>query len=418
MTTASIRVAACLILAVVPAALGRAQAPPPPAVGAPQTPLPLVAVTPVTDATEKEIAGLPRGSAPVILTWDRVYALVLVRARSTNRVLAPSLDLETLTRDSARFGVADFARFQTQFLTTDVVRDPGPNVLSLLGKLQAVACARRHLAFLEALRNLVQEQVQASSSGLNRVDLDAVLAASVKARERLDRRTAEFRDGLDELKVVLGLSPRAAVILDRRSIADFEAVFVEVEQWARNASRKLEQLYQLMCALPPIGDVLLDRQPVLQSIAVNPERLEEYLTWAAQRAVESRSDARFRAQENIGVSLELKIRRRIRHLAETRRSYGETARSYELGVRLKDQSSERLFAPNPEHPGSRPASLVQLLAHMDEVVDAEERLVDLWTSFRGERLRLYKDLGVLPYNDWNSYYADLSARRTEAAPRK
>ena len=231
----------------------------------------------------------------------------------------------------------------------------------------------------------------------------------------MDRRIREFRDGLDELKVVLGLSPRAAVILDRRTIAEFDTTFVAVESWSRNPNRLLEQLFRHLAGLPEIGDIILDGHPVLQSIANNSERLEEILTRAAQLAIQNRNDAaRFRAQENVGVSLELKIRRRIRFLAEMRQFYGEAARSYDLAVRLKDQSSERLFSSNPEHPASRSSTLAQLLAHMSEVVDAEDHLVELWTTFRAERLRLYRDLGVLPYNDWTSYYADLTARRTVA----
>ncbi len=365
--------------------------------------------------TDNEIAGLAKASTPLILTWDRAYALVLVRARSTNRVLLQTVDLETLARESDRFGVADFARFRTQFLTSDVVRDPGPIVLSLLGKLQAIANAHRSLTFYESLRKMLQEQVQ-GSSGLNRQDLDAVFAISIRNRDRLDRRTREFRDGLDELKVVLGLSPRAAVVLDRKSIEDFEAVFVDVESWARNTNRRLTELYRLFSGLPEIGDMLLDGTPVLQSIAVNSERLEEYLTWAAELSVANRRGlARFRPQENIGVSLELKIRRRIRELAGTRRAYGEAARTYELAVRLRDQSFERLHAPTPENPASRSPWLERLLAHVNDVVDAEDNLVDLWTTFRAERLRLYKDLGVLPYNDWASFYSDLTARRTVVA---
>ena len=41
--------------------------------------------------------------------------------------------------------------------------------------------------------------------------------------------------------------------------------------------------------------------------------------------------------------------------------------------------------------------------------EAQDRLIALWTSFRVERLALYRDLGVLPYDHWDAFYADLSA---------
>ena len=40
----------------------------------------------------------------------------------------------------------------------------------------------------------------------------------------------------------------------------------------------------------------------------------------------------------------------------------------------------------------------------------QDRLVGLWASFKAERLALYRDLGVLPYDDWKSFYDDLAAR--------
>jgi hypothetical protein len=48
--------------------------------------------------------------------------------------------------------------------------------------------------------------------------------------------------------------------------------------------------------------------------------------------------------------------------------------------------------------------------HVAQVLKVENRLTNLWASFRADRLALYRELGVLPYNDWNSFYADLSAR--------
>ena len=41
--------------------------------------------------------------------------------------------------------------------------------------------------------------------------------------------------------------------------------------------------------------------------------------------------------------------------------------------------------------------------------EAQDRLIAHWTSFRAERLSLYRDLGVLPYDNWDAFYADLSA---------
>ena len=51
-----------------------------------------------------------------------------------------------------------------------------------------------------------------------------------------------------------------------------------------------------------------------------------------------------------------------------------------------------------------------LLDQLDQIRRAEDRLVGLWASFKAERLAFYRDFGVLPYDDWKSFYDDLAAR--------
>ena len=117
-----------------------------------------------------------------------------------------------------------------------------------------------------------------------------------------------------------------------------------------------------------------------------------------------------RSPGDAGVQLELRVRRRIRNSFETRRAYEEEKRSYELAIRQRDQAFERLLAPPVGVIRSSRSPLLEgLIEQVTQVVKAEDRLAALWTSFRTERLALYRDLGVLPYNDWHSFYADLSA---------
>ena len=50
-------------------------------------------------------------------------------------------------------------------------------------------------------------------------------------------------------------------------------------------------------------------------------------------------------QPNSGIQLELQVRRRIRGLFDKKRAFEGEKRRYELAIRLRDQSFERLFAP-------------------------------------------------------------------------
>src|SRR5262245_35588783 len=83
------------------------------ALGVPGIQVPTVPVLP-----EAEPAGLSKGSRPERLTWERVYALALVRVRAGaggGRV-AEALDPKTLAEQATRYGIADFGRFRQDFL--------------------------------------------------------------------------------------------------------------------------------------------------------------------------------------------------------------------------------------------------------------------------------------------------------------
>jgi hypothetical protein len=345
----------------------------------------------------------------------------LERARSRRGAFSPSLDPAALAAEAARQGVAEFARFRTDFHAGGpgagyAFRDPSAAVLELLSRLQAIDNARRNVAIHENLGKLLQERVQGESSGLNRIDIDSVFASLVRARQKLADDIRQFRDGLDELKFVLGLSPRAEIILDRQSLAAFRVVFDSVEEWLRHPQRHLQDLPRLIERLPALGDVVLGGQPILAQIEINPDHWEHVLTAAAQLAIKNRRDRdKSQAPGNAGVRFEMRVRRRIRNLFETQRAYAGEKRSYELAIRLEDQAFERLVAPPAGVVSSRSLLVEGLIEHVTHVLDAEDRLTNLWTSFRTERLALYRDLGVLPYNDWNSFYADLSTGPAAAA---
>ena len=93
---------------------------------------------------------------------------------------------------------------------------------------------------------------------------------------------------------------------------------------------------------------------------------------------------------------------------DTKRAYEAAKRSYELAVRLQDQALERLLAPPTAGITSRTPLLKALIEQIAMVMKTQEQLATLWTSFRAERLALYRDLGTLPYDDWQSFYADFS----------
>jgi hypothetical protein len=378
--------------------------------------VPHVVLAPVS---ENELAGLSMGSHPPILTWDRIYSLALIRARTRRGAFSPALDPEALAEEAARQGVADFSRFRTNFHSDGPFRDPGPTVLELEGRLLAIDNARRNIAVHEGLNTLIVERSRGSTSGVSRIDVDTVFASLVRARQKLVDETRQFRDGLDQLKFLLGLSPRAPVILDRQNLQPFPVVFDTVEDWARAVKRRTDELTMIIDRLPVLGEIVLNGEPILERIEKIPDQWEVVLAAAAQLAFKSRSQRdEVLTQPNSGIQLELQVRRRIRELYDKMLAFRSEKRCYELAIRLKDQAFERLVAPAPPSPvvTSRSSLVSAVIEQETRIVQAQDRLIWLWTSFRAERLALYHDLGVLPYQDWKSFYADLSAAPVVALP--
>jgi hypothetical protein len=369
---------------------------------------------------DKEDAGLSAGSHPEVLTWERVYALALVRARGGVGPRAEALDPKALDQQATRNGVADFARFRKGFLAArrrggTGFHDPSGDFLVLLGRLKEIDHARWNVAFYENAFALMSELIKGESSGLSQLNLDHVETALVLARRNLSDKIAGYRDQLERFKVALGLSVHASVVLDRESVASFGRVFDQVQSWQKRPDRHLRELPQIIKGLPALGGIVIEGRPILAAMGGSPDQQEEVLTRAARLAIQNRSDLdKGQALGDAGTAVELNVRRRIRRLIEMRRDYEAERRSYELSIRVLDQGFEQIATPSTAGPLSRSARVVSVVASIlapeRQRLNAQDRLVTLWTSFQTERLALYRDLGILPYEDWKSFFNDLSVR--------
>jgi hypothetical protein len=243
----------------------------------------------VPGASVKELVGVPEQAPVELLTWDRAYTLALVRARAGDVAPAEVLDPQALAEQARRHGVADFARFRKDFLAGrpegGAFHDPGPAYYAVLRRLQAVDDARRHVATLENLSKLLQDLIQGEAAGLSQFDIDFTSEALVRGRQRMSREVVGLRDALDELKVALGLSPRAAVVSDRQALAVFRDVLTAVDAWSRQPDRMLGELPRIVDRLPTPGDALVDGRPILRQIEQAPARMEEVLRDAARQAI-------------------------------------------------------------------------------------------------------------------------------------
>jgi hypothetical protein len=370
---------------------------------------------------DKEVAGLPPSSHPEVLTWERVYSLTLVCYRGGPQPRVDTLDPKALAEEATRNGFADFPRFRKEFqaagrLGRDGFHEPSGDLLALLGRLKKIDHARWNVTFYENLFRLMSELMKGESVGLSQLNLDQVDTLVNQARQALSLEIAEFRDHFERFKVALGLSPRAPVVLDRESVARFGRVFDQVQSWHEQPRRNLADLPRIIKGLPAVGDVVIEGGSILGPMGGNPEQREDVLTRATRRAIQHQTDLDQgkTLPDAVAAEIELSVRSRVRRLFELRRSYEGEQRRYELAVRLLDQSLEQVEAPSPGGALARSAmvatAITRLLTPEKDRLGAEDRLVTVWTDFQTERLSLYQQLGILPYDDWASFFNDLSAR--------
>ncbi|MHB1556723.1 MAG: hypothetical protein ACYC61_04490 [Isosphaeraceae bacterium] len=364
---------------------------------------------------DREVAGLPEEVPAESLNWKRVYVLTLVRDRAGgNPPLVGSLDPAALAGQERRFEIGDFARFRREFLAGrgdngGAFHDPAEAYLSVLRRVQEVASARQQLIELMGVTQLTQELAQGQSFGLSQLDVDLVNSETIEARVRWQRRIAAYRDALDELKPALGLSPHAAVIPDRGSLAAFNQVFQRARDWNHRPDRKLAELPRIVGQLPALGEVFVNGRRLPAHVDQDVARLNGVLKDATDQAMRNHS-ASGRADPDGAVAIELRVRRRVRRLVALRGEYEHARRMYELGVRLGDQASERLLRPTGGATiPSRGPSVQAMVDGLDRIREAQDRLVALWIDFRIERLAFYRDLGTLPYGNWDVYLGSFAA---------
>lgn len=374
---------------------------------------------------DRSIAGLSAGRHPELLTWERVYEMSLVRARGAPGPRAETLDPKAIAEQAARCGFADFGRFREEFLAArrpggGAFRDPSGDFLELLEGLEKVYHARRHTAFYKSAFVFLSELHKGEHAGLSRLALDQVENAMDLARLNLAEATADYRDRLEGFKVAMGLSVHAPVVLDQGIMASFSRVFDQARGWQERPDRSLQELSRIIKGLPALGNVVVEGRSILSLMGGSTDQQEEAMGHAARVAIRNRRDLdKGQAHEETAVALELEIRRGLRRLSVLRRAYELQQRGYELSILRFDNELIQMAAPSG---GSElvPSALVRsaklgtgiigLLAPETQRREAEDRLVTIWTSFQRERLAIYRELGIFPYDDWRSFFNDLSAR--------
>jgi hypothetical protein len=107
-------------------------------------------------------------------------------------------------------------------------------------------------------------------------------------------------------------------------------------------------------------------------------------------------------------NLKIQLRNDLRVVQMAYINYEIAKRNYELNVRLKDQSFEQIIAP-PAAGGSGLAQTANaatqttnLLNFQGNLITAMLSLTNGWATYETQRLIVYRDIGILPYDEWEA----------------
>jgi hypothetical protein len=242
-----------------------------------------------------------------------------------------------------------------------------------------------------------------------------------QARLHLLEEREQFRDRLDVLKEHLGLSPRSVFVLDKDALDGFRATFDAVSRWCSDPDPDPKGLTRIIARLPGLDDVVIEGHSAAAAVTVNltsdeMARAEEELSAAAVKvALQNKArDGRGApaSQQRDDAGPERQVRATLRRLLQIRLAYEIERRRAVLVVRGRDQAQERLLAPprEEESPEHRAEVFTELLKLQGQMAENQDRLVALWTEHQALRLDLFRDLGILPCDDWTSFYEQLTAR--------
>lgn len=140
-----------------------------------------------------------------------------------------------------------------------------------------------------------------------------------------------------------------------------------------------------------------------------------------------------RQLQNNEDSLKQLIRGDIRGILVAYQNYRIAKVNLVLYARIKDQAFEQIIAP-PQGGAAGNVALAatqtqNLLSAQNNLIGTETTLVQTWYQYQSARLALYRDIGILPYDEWEAFRAlfstaeytrdvsDLGAANSERNPR-
>lgn len=105
-------------------------------------------------------------------------------------------------------------------------------------------------------------------------------------------------------------------------------------------------------------------------------------------------------------TVKLSMREDTRNYLQFYLQYEIAKRNFVLLIAQKDQAFEQIIAPPQGTAGSTQGAVQtnNLISAQTQLIQTENNLVSLWYNFQSARLALYRDLGTLPYDEWEAFH--------------
>jgi hypothetical protein len=124
-------------------------------------------------------------------------------------------------------------------------------------------------------------------------------------------------------------------------------------------------------------------------------------------------------------SVKFQVRQEIRALINFGENY-DISRTVLINVlRQRDQALQQLIAPpeqvgggfNPNILAQQATQTINYINSVNGVLAQLNTLVNNWVQYQTQRLALYRDLGIMPFDEWEAYYELFPAGASRTAPR-
>lgn len=101
------------------------------------------------------------------------------------------------------------------------------------------------------------------------------------------------------------------------------------------------------------------------------------------------------------------VRQEIRNILLRAQTYDIQQRTFVITLRVVDQSQEQIVAPPAAAGGAGgqiAAQTINLINAQQRIPQTQNTLVQTWVGYQTFRLSLYRDLGIMPYDEWEAYH--------------